>query len=57
MIIESFRVVCTADDAPLAELTTVFGYFPRSAFDDQQGCRSRPRSAPVSTSPATEWST
>ncbi|MGQ4469582.1 beta-ketoacyl synthase N-terminal-like domain-containing protein [Streptomyces violaceoruber] len=37
MIIESFRVVCTADDAPLAELTTVFGYFPRSAFDDQQG--------------------
>ncbi|MFJ9984661.1 beta-ketoacyl synthase N-terminal-like domain-containing protein [Streptomyces globisporus] len=37
MIIESFRVVCTADDAPLAELTTVFGYFPRSAFDDQPG--------------------
>ncbi|MGW5761418.1 beta-ketoacyl synthase N-terminal-like domain-containing protein [Streptomyces tendae] len=37
MIIESFRVVCTADDAPLAELTTVFGYFPPSAFDDQQG--------------------
>ncbi|MFD8535114.1 beta-ketoacyl synthase N-terminal-like domain-containing protein [Streptomyces rubrogriseus] len=37
MIIESFRVVCTADGAPLAELTTVFGYFPRSAFDDQQG--------------------
>ncbi|MEU5736652.1 beta-ketoacyl synthase N-terminal-like domain-containing protein [Streptomyces tendae] len=37
MIIESFRVVCTADDAPLVELTTVFGYFPRSAFDDQQG--------------------
>ncbi|WP_228993609.1 polyketide synthase [Streptomyces sp. DH8] len=37
MIIESFRVVCTADGAPLAEITTVFGYFPRSAFDDQQG--------------------
>ncbi|MFF0683339.1 beta-ketoacyl synthase N-terminal-like domain-containing protein [Streptomyces tendae] len=37
MIIESFRVTCTADDAPLVELTTVFGYFPRSAFDDQQG--------------------
>ncbi|MFF0591393.1 beta-ketoacyl synthase N-terminal-like domain-containing protein [Streptomyces sp. NPDC003781] len=37
MIIESFRVVCTAADAPLAELTTVFGYFPRSAFEDQQG--------------------
>ncbi|MFE0368450.1 beta-ketoacyl synthase N-terminal-like domain-containing protein [Streptomyces tendae] len=37
MIIESFRVACTADDAPLVELTTVFGYFPRSAFDDQQG--------------------
>lgn len=37
MIIESFRVECTADDVPVYELTTVFGYFPRSAFDDQQG--------------------
>ncbi|MDQ0693782.1 polyketide synthase [Streptomyces sp. W4I9-2] len=37
MIIESFRVTCTADDTPLFELSTVFGYFPRSAFDDQQG--------------------
>ncbi|MFI0936208.1 beta-ketoacyl synthase N-terminal-like domain-containing protein [Streptomyces sp. NPDC021019] len=37
MIIESFRVTCTADGAPLFELSTVFGYFPRSAFDDQQG--------------------
>ncbi|MCI4042774.1 polyketide synthase [Streptomyces sp. TRM75563] len=37
MIIESFRVTCTADDATVFELSTVFGYFPPSAFDDQQG--------------------
>ncbi|MDB1088788.1 beta-ketoacyl synthase N-terminal-like domain-containing protein [Streptomyces sp. ACA25] len=37
MIIESFRVTCTADDVPVFALSTVFGYFPRSAFDDQQG--------------------
>lgn len=37
MIIESFRVRCTADGAPLFELSTVFGYFPPSAFDHQQG--------------------
>ncbi|QHY99739.1 Mycocerosic acid synthase [Streptomyces sp. S4.7] len=37
MIIESFRVRCTADGVPLFELSTVFGYFPPSAFDDQQG--------------------
>lgn len=37
MIIESFRVTCTADDVPVFELSTVFGYFPRSAFEDQQG--------------------
>lgn len=37
MIIESFQVVCTADDVPVFELSTVFGYFPHSAFDDQQG--------------------
>ncbi|MFI1932244.1 beta-ketoacyl synthase N-terminal-like domain-containing protein [Streptomyces sp. NPDC020330] len=37
MIIESFRVTCAADDTPLFALSTVFGYFPRSAFDDQQG--------------------
>lgn len=36
MVIESFRVTCTADDVPVFELSTVFGYFPRSAFDDQQ---------------------
>ncbi|MFE2292984.1 beta-ketoacyl synthase N-terminal-like domain-containing protein [Streptomyces sp. NPDC059452] len=36
-IVESFRVTCTADDLPVFELSTVFGYFPRSAFDDQQG--------------------
>ncbi|MET8569202.1 beta-ketoacyl synthase N-terminal-like domain-containing protein [Streptomyces sp. NPDC004783] len=37
MIIESFEVRCTADGAPLFELSTVFGYFPPSAFDHQQG--------------------
>ncbi|MEU0302625.1 beta-ketoacyl synthase N-terminal-like domain-containing protein [Streptomyces sp. NPDC006175] len=37
MIIESFRVSCTADGVPVLELSTVFGYFPPSAFEDQQG--------------------
>lgn len=37
MIIESFQVSCEADGMPVFELTTVFGYFPHSAFDDQQG--------------------
>ncbi|MFD8686504.1 beta-ketoacyl synthase N-terminal-like domain-containing protein [Streptomyces sp. NPDC059651] len=37
MIIESFRVSCTADGAPVLELSTSFGYFPPSAFEDQPG--------------------
>ncbi|WP_405386111.1 beta-ketoacyl synthase N-terminal-like domain-containing protein [Streptomyces sp. NBC_01102] len=37
MIIESFDVTCTADGEPLFELSTVFGYFPPSAFDHQAG--------------------
>ncbi|MEV6166180.1 beta-ketoacyl synthase N-terminal-like domain-containing protein [Streptomyces sp. NPDC052052] len=37
VIIESFRVRCTADGVPLFELSTVFGYFPPSAFEHQQG--------------------
>ncbi|MFE3598680.1 beta-ketoacyl synthase N-terminal-like domain-containing protein [Streptomyces sp. NPDC059142] len=37
MIVESFRVSCTADGAPLFELSTVFGYFPTSSFDHQPG--------------------
>ncbi|MFJ4839925.1 beta-ketoacyl synthase N-terminal-like domain-containing protein [Streptomyces sp. NPDC088746] len=37
MIIESFRVSCTADGVPVLELSTAFGYFPPSAFEDQQG--------------------
>ncbi|MCN9242317.1 acyltransferase domain-containing protein [Streptomyces sp. RY43-2] len=37
MIIESFRVRCTADGVPLFELSTAFGYFPPSAFAQQQG--------------------
>ncbi|MFJ7996122.1 beta-ketoacyl synthase N-terminal-like domain-containing protein [Streptomyces sp. NPDC096310] len=37
MIVESFRVTCTADGAPLCELSTVFGYFPPSSFDHQPG--------------------
>jgi len=37
MIIESFAVRCYADDVLVFELTTVFGYFPKEAFDDQVG--------------------
>ncbi|MEW1718165.1 beta-ketoacyl synthase N-terminal-like domain-containing protein [Streptomyces sp. NPDC093109] len=37
MIIESFRVTCTADGVPLCELSTVFGYFPPSSFAHQPG--------------------
>jgi PfaB family protein len=37
MIIESFAVRCLADGVPALELTTVFGYFPKEAFDDQVG--------------------
>ncbi|MER5853004.1 beta-ketoacyl synthase N-terminal-like domain-containing protein [Streptomyces sp. NPDC002012] len=37
MIIESFEVRCTADGKPLFELSTVFGYFPPSSFDNQAG--------------------
>ncbi|MFD7863574.1 beta-ketoacyl synthase N-terminal-like domain-containing protein [Streptomyces sp. NPDC059783] len=37
LIIESFRVSCTADGVPVFALDTVFGFFPRSAFADQPG--------------------
>lgn len=37
LIIESFRVSCSADGVPVFALETVFGYFPKSAFEDQQG--------------------
>lgn len=37
MVIETFRVACTADGVPVFRLETVFGFFPRSAFADQQG--------------------
>ncbi|MFC8535715.1 beta-ketoacyl synthase N-terminal-like domain-containing protein [Streptomyces sp. NPDC057249] len=39
LVIESFRVSCTADGVPVFALDTVFGFFPRSAFADQQGVR------------------
>ncbi|MFF2643685.1 beta-ketoacyl synthase N-terminal-like domain-containing protein [Streptomyces niveus] len=42
MIIESFEVRCTADGVPVFELSTVFGYFPPSAFADQQGLTVSP---------------
>ncbi|MEU9750038.1 beta-ketoacyl synthase N-terminal-like domain-containing protein [Streptomyces niveus] len=42
MIIESFDVRCTADGVPVFELSTVFGYFPPSAFADQQGLTASP---------------
>ncbi|THA68698.1 beta keto-acyl synthase [Streptomyces sp. A0958] len=37
LIVESFRVSCSADGVPVFAVETVFGYFPRSAFDEQQG--------------------
>lgn len=42
MIIESFDVRCTADGVPVFELSTVFGYFPPSAFAHQQGLTASP---------------
>ncbi|MEV4998007.1 beta-ketoacyl synthase N-terminal-like domain-containing protein [Streptomyces niveus] len=42
MIIESFEVRCTADGVPVFELSTVFGYFPPSAFAHQQGITASP---------------
>ncbi|MFE5666960.1 beta-ketoacyl synthase N-terminal-like domain-containing protein [Streptomyces niveus] len=42
MIIESFEVRCTADGVPVFELSTVFGYFPPSAFAHQQGFTASP---------------
>lgn len=37
MIIESFEVLCTIDDTPVYELKTVFGFFPKAAFENQVG--------------------
>ncbi|MFE9057032.1 beta-ketoacyl synthase N-terminal-like domain-containing protein [Streptomyces mutabilis] len=37
MIIESFTVRCLADSLLVFELSTVFGFFPRSAFEQQAG--------------------
>ena len=37
MIIESFEVDCYAGDTPVLTLSTVFGYFPKEAFDRQVG--------------------
>lgn len=37
IIIESFEVECVADGTSVFTLTTVFGYFPPEAFDDQKG--------------------
>ncbi|MDX3633215.1 beta-ketoacyl synthase N-terminal-like domain-containing protein [Streptomyces europaeiscabiei] len=37
MIIETFGVECFADDEPVFTLTTVFGFFPPAAFEDQVG--------------------
>ncbi|GAA4010992.1 hypothetical protein GCM10022247_36640 [Allokutzneria multivorans] len=37
VIIESFSVRCLADGVPIFELSTVFGCFPASVFEDQQG--------------------
>ncbi|MFJ1561982.1 hypothetical protein ACIOK3_52075, partial [Streptomyces mirabilis] len=37
MIIENFEVECTADGVRIFTASTVFGYFPKEAFDDQVG--------------------
>ena len=37
MIIESFDVLCTIDEQPVYELKTVFGFFPKTAFENQVG--------------------
>lgn len=37
MIIVAFAVRCLADDVQVFELSTVFGFFPPSAFDHQTG--------------------
>ncbi|MGC0380222.1 beta-ketoacyl synthase N-terminal-like domain-containing protein [Streptomyces sp. SAI-129] len=37
MIIESFTVRCHADDRQVFELSTVFGFFPSAAFEQQPG--------------------
>ncbi|MGW4759074.1 beta-ketoacyl synthase N-terminal-like domain-containing protein [Streptomyces chartreusis] len=37
MIIENFEVECTADGVRVFTASTVFGYFPKEAFDDQVG--------------------
>ncbi|WP_086824478.1 hypothetical protein [Allokutzneria sp. NRRL B-24872] len=37
VVIESFSVRCLADGVPVFELSTVFGCFPASVFEDQQG--------------------
>ncbi|WP_370942301.1 beta-ketoacyl synthase N-terminal-like domain-containing protein [Amycolatopsis sp. cg5] len=37
MIIQAFDVECTANGQPVFDLSTVFGFFPPSAFDNQAG--------------------
>lgn len=37
MIIEAFDVECAADGVPVFTLSTVFGFFPKPAFDNQLG--------------------
>ena len=37
MIIVSFDVTCLLDDEPIYEMQTVFGFFPKAAFENQVG--------------------
>ncbi len=39
MIIEGFEVECWLGDRPVYEMTTVFGFFPPEAFEDQVGLK------------------
>jgi 3-hydroxymyristoyl/3-hydroxydecanoyl-(acyl carrier protein) dehydratase len=37
MIIENFEVTCSLDGEPVFEMKTVFGFFPKEAFENQVG--------------------
>ena len=42
MIIESFEVECSVGDTPVYQMKTVFGYFPKEAFENQVGLPVKP---------------
>jgi PfaB family protein len=54
MIIESFKVSCLVKDKVVYDMTTVFGFFPKEAFDDQVGLPVSDEERARMTSPATD---